>query len=176
MVRGSVSISIGLPILAALFLSQTTTPYYIPLHRRARQSRYLVYGFNSLQIGLATPASHWRTSCWRFGRRQVHEPQTTLQLSKCNQADSNPAVEKESTSSAFPKELARYRQCFPIVALEGVARSGLWMGPSAAESTHLRPLVLEFFACAACTVLMHTHPTPLLVDVLPSMSSAAYAA
>lgn len=35
-------------------------------------------------------------------------------------------------------------------------------------------LVMQFFICAACTILMHT-ANALLVDVFPDMSSTAYA-
>ncbi|KAI1134499.1 MFS general substrate transporter [Hypoxylon sp. FL0543] len=73
----------------------------------------------------------------------------------------------------FPIESARYRNCLAFVACETI----LVIGYGWAVHYHVHPsvpIILQFFICAASTLLSHT-ASALLVDIFPEKSSTAYA-
>ncbi|KAI0841929.1 MFS general substrate transporter [Hypoxylon sp. FL0890] len=73
----------------------------------------------------------------------------------------------------FPIESARYRNCLAFVICETI----LVIGNGWAIHYHLHPsvpIILQFFICAASTLLSHT-ASALLVDIFPEKSSTAYA-
>ncbi|KAI1383415.1 MFS general substrate transporter [Hypoxylon trugodes] len=73
----------------------------------------------------------------------------------------------------FPIEAARYRNCLVFVIGETILVIGY--GWAVHYQVHpAAPIVLQFFICAASTLLSHT-ASALLVDIFPEKSSTAYA-
>ncbi len=73
----------------------------------------------------------------------------------------------------IPIEASRYRKCLPFVLLE----VALVVGYGWVVQSHVHPsvpLIMQFFICAASTLLSHT-ASALLEDIFPDLSSTAYA-
>ena len=129
-----------------------------------------VYDYNELEIGLALlPVLLGLTGGGILAGKLLDR--NYAKTAGCCKADISTL--NEGSLQNFPIEAARYRNCLPFILLEVALIVGygwviqLQVHPAA-------PLIMQFFICAASTVMTHT-AAALLVDIFPERPSTAFA-
>lgn len=131
-----------------------------------------VYGYNELLIGLALlPGLAGMTVGGAMAGKLVDRNYAAVARKHNLEPDRTKAADENLLE--FPVEAVRYRRCLRFVALEValVAAYG-WVVERRVHPAV--PLVMQFFACALSTFLIHP-ANALLVDIFPGASSTAYA-
>lgn len=129
-----------------------------------------IYHYNDLQIGLTfLPGLAGMTMGGIAAGKMVDR--NFAKVARRN----NVTIDRKKAEDLreFPIEAARYRHVTCFVAFEVVLVIGY--GWAVMRRVHPAvPLIMQFFVCAASTLLSHT-ASALLVDVFPNSSSTSYA-
>ncbi|TDZ29990.1 Itaconate transport protein [Colletotrichum spinosum] len=137
-----------------------------------------VYGFDELQIGLVLLPGLAGMTLGGLLAGRLLDRNLALVARRRLGPDVGPenaavAVAAARATDEFPLEAARYRRCQWFLLFMAACVSGYgWAVDSGAHAAV--PAVLQFFICAASTLLSHT-ASALLVDIFPSRPSTAYA-
>lgn len=129
-----------------------------------------IYSFNALEVGLAfLPGLAGMTVGGIIAGKLVDQNYART-ARECN---INVDRRRGEDLRDFPIEKARYQNCLPFLLLETALVLGYgWVVHSRVHPSV--PLIMQFFICAASTLLSHT-ASALLVDIFPDTTSSAYA-